>query len=66
MWNEASSTCAQSVTLLNGLSDTDKELLKKEVDYGTAMLCVDDSKKLTGNYYTSRSTRGSMMFQAVE
>ena len=30
------------------------------------MLCVDDSKKVTGNYYTSRLTRGSMMFQAVE
>lgn len=39
---------------------------RSAIHYGTAMLCVDDSKKLTGNYYTSRSTRGSMMFQAVE
>ena len=30
MWNEASTTYTQSVTLLNELSDTDKELLKKE------------------------------------
>ena len=39
---------------------------RSAIHYGTAMLCVDDSKKLTGNYYTSRSTRGSMIFQAVE
>ena len=39
---------------------------RSAIHYGTAMLCVDDSKKLTGNYYTSRSTRGSMMFRAVE
>ena len=32
MWSEAGGTYAQSVTLLNGLSDADKELLKKEVD----------------------------------
>ena len=31
IWNQAGDTYAQSVTLLNGLSDTDKELLKKEV-----------------------------------
>ncbi len=36
------------------------------IHYGTAMLCVDDSKRLSGNYYTSRSTKGSMIFQAVE
>ena len=39
---------------------------RSAIHYGTAMLCVDDSKKVTGNYYTSRLTRGSMMFQAVE
>ena len=39
---------------------------RSAIHYGTAMLCVDDSKKITGNYYTSRLTRGSMTFQAVE
>ena len=38
MWNEASGTYAQSITLLNGLSDTDKELLKKEVDIFVACM----------------------------
>lgn len=39
---------------------------RSAIHYGTAMLCVNDSKKLAGNYYTSRLTRGSMIFQAVE
>lgn len=34
----ASGTYAQSITLLNGLSDTDKELLKKEVDIFVACM----------------------------
>ena len=38
MWNEASDTYAQSITLLNELSDTDKELLKKEVDIFVACM----------------------------
>ena len=33
-----SGTYAQSITLLNGLSDTDKELLKKEVDIFVACM----------------------------
>ena len=38
MWNEASTTYTQSVTLLNELSDTDKELLKKRVDVFVAYM----------------------------
>jgi len=38
MWNEASGTYTQSITLLNGLSDTDKELLKKEVSIFVACM----------------------------
>jgi hypothetical protein len=38
MWSEAGGTYAQSVTLLNGLSDADKELLKKEVDIFVACM----------------------------
>ena len=38
MWNEAGGTYTQSVTLLNGLSDTDKELLKKEVSIFVACM----------------------------
>ena len=36
------------------------------IHYGTAMLKVDDSKHITGNYYTTRLSRGSMDFEAVE
>lgn len=39
---------------------------RSAIHYGTAMLCVRDSTKLTGNYYTGRSTKGSMDFHAVE
>lgn len=39
---------------------------RSEIHYGTAMLCVDDLNKLTGNYYTDRKTRGSMEFISVE
>lgn len=38
IWNQAGDTYTQSVTLLNGLSDTDKELLKKEVDIFVACM----------------------------
>lgn len=35
------------------------------IHFGTAMLCIDDPKRIRGNYYTSRLTRGSMDFIAV-
>lgn len=38
MWSETGGTYARSVTLLNGLSDADKELLKKEVDIFVACM----------------------------
>ena len=38
MWSETDGMYAQSVTLLNGLSDADKELLKKEVDIFVACM----------------------------
>lgn len=37
---------------------------RSEIHYGTAMLKVDNPERLTGNYYTSRLTRGSMDFKA--
>lgn len=39
---------------------------RSAIHYGTAMLKVDDTKHLIGNYYTSRLSRGSMDFEAVE
>ena len=38
---------------------------RSAIHYGTAMLKLDDVKHLTGNYYTSRLSRGSMDFEAV-
>ena len=38
---------------------------RSEVHYGTAMLCVDDPNKLTGQYYTDRKTIGDMSFVPV-
>ena len=39
---------------------------RSAIHYGTAMLRVGDSTHLLGNYYTSRLSRGSMDFIAVE
>ena len=39
---------------------------RSAIHYGTAMLRVDDPKHLVGNYYTSRVSRGSMDFEAVQ
>lgn len=39
---------------------------RSTIHYGTAVLCVEDPNRLTGNYYTSRLTRGSMDFIAVD
>ena len=39
---------------------------RSAIHYGTAMLRVDDPKHLAGNYYTSRVSRGSMDFEAVQ
>ena len=38
---------------------------RSSIHYGTAMLTIKDSKHLSGNYYTSRLSRGSMDFEAV-
>ena len=39
---------------------------RSAIHYGTAMLKVDDSKHITRNYYTTRLSRGSMDFEAIE
>lgn len=39
---------------------------RSAIHYGTAILCVDDTRHLTGNYFTTRQSRGSMDFIAVE
>lgn len=39
---------------------------RSAIHYGTAMISIDNPKELIGNYYTSRTTRGSMIFQAAE
>lgn len=36
---------------------------RSAIHYGTAMLNVDNPKHLTGNYYTTRLSRGSMDFE---
>lgn len=38
---------------------------RSAIHYGTAMLGIDNPDKITGNYYTSRLSRGSMDFSAV-
>ena len=38
---------------------------RSEIHYGTAMLCVDNPRKLTGHYFTDRKTRGDMKFNSV-
>ena len=37
---------------------------RSEIHYGTAMLCVENPKRLTGQYYTNRKTIGDMFFTA--
>ncbi len=39
---------------------------RSEIHYGTAMLCVENPKHLTGQYYTDRKTIGDMAFTAKE
>lgn len=38
---------------------------RSAIHYGTAMLRVSNPDRITGNYYTGRCTRGSMVFDAV-
>ena len=38
---------------------------RSAIHYGAAMLNVDDPKRLTGNYFTTRLSRGSMDFEEV-
>lgn len=38
---------------------------RSEIHYGTAMLCINNSNKLEGSYYTDRETRGSMTFYSM-
>lgn len=37
---------------------------RSEIHYGTAILSVVDTKTLEGQYYTDRSTKGDMLFNA--
>jgi len=37
---------------------------RSEIHYGTAMLCINSTEKLSGSYYTDRNTRGDMEFTA--
>lgn len=39
---------------------------RSAIHYGTAMLRVGEPKHISGNYYTSRLSRGSMDFDAVD
>lgn len=39
---------------------------KSAIHYGTAILNVDDPRHITGNYFTTRLSRGSMDFVSVE
>lgn len=38
---------------------------RSEIHYGTAMLCVDNPRKLTGQYFTDRKTIGDMKFNST-
>ncbi len=38
---------------------------RSEIHYGTAMLCVDNPNKLTGQYFTDRKTIGDMKFNSA-
>ncbi len=35
---------------------------RSEIHYGTAMLCVEDTNKLTGQYFSDRKTTGDILF----
>lgn len=37
---------------------------RSEIHYGTAMLCIENPNKLTGQYFTDRKTTGDMIFNA--
>ena len=37
---------------------------RSPIHYGTAMLDVSNPKKLEGNYFTGRNSRGSMVFES--
>lgn len=37
---------------------------RSSIHYGTAMLCLDNTKELTGQYFTDRKTTGDMNFKA--
>lgn len=37
---------------------------RSPIHYGTAMLCLDNPKELTGQYFTDRKTTGDMKFKA--
>ena len=37
---------------------------RSEIHYGTATLCLSDTKELNGQYYTDRKTIGDMHFVA--
>jgi len=39
---------------------------KSDIHYGTAMLCVEDVKKLSGQYFTDRKTTGDIELIPVE
>ena len=39
---------------------------RSEIHYGTAMLCIENPSRLTGQYYTDRKTTGDMVFTANE
>lgn len=39
---------------------------RSEIHYGTAMLCVDDTKEICGEYFTDRKTIGDMRFKAIQ
>lgn len=38
---------------------------RSEMHYGTAMLCVEDVNKLTGQYFSDRKTTGDLIFTPI-
>ncbi|MDF2882012.1 MAG: hypothetical protein K0R54_2569 [Clostridiaceae bacterium] len=39
---------------------------RSEIHYGTAMLCIENPKEITGQYFTDRKTAGDMYFYSQE
>lgn len=39
---------------------------RSEIHYGTAMLCLDDTREIKGEYFTDRKTIGDMKFKAIQ